>query len=133
MILDCFEVEEAIKFQALNRSMYYAKTPQMFSVVFGRKIEPCILVYTNYNDTKGAVSCIIADGIDKANPETMQISKKVDDFLMCHPYFAAKYDWTCSAWPCCEDKTKLVAVFKFKHARKVRLENYLKFNYFDVP
>ena len=39
--------------------MYYFKTPVMANVVIGRRIEPDIVIYSEYKNNLGAISVII--------------------------------------------------------------------------
>ena len=59
VILSFLEIEEAIQCQILNKHMYYYKTPLMTNIVVGRRIEPDIVIYSEYKNKLGAVSVII--------------------------------------------------------------------------
>lgn len=39
--------------------MYHRKVPQMFSCIYGSRIESCIIVYSIYKDRKNAVSAFV--------------------------------------------------------------------------
>jgi hypothetical protein len=44
IIMSYLEPENAINLQQLNKLMYERKMPQYFPTVFGKYIEPCIMV-----------------------------------------------------------------------------------------
>lgn len=39
--------------------MYERKVPQMFSCIYGSRIEDCIVVYSIYKDRRNAVSAFV--------------------------------------------------------------------------
>ena len=41
--------------------MYYVKTPIMTDVILGRKIDPEIILYSEYKNKKGAISLIVGN------------------------------------------------------------------------
>ncbi len=59
MILAYFEIEDAISFQLLNKHMYNVKTPLMTDVILGRRIDPEIILYSEYNNKNRAISLIV--------------------------------------------------------------------------
>ena len=59
VILSFLEETKAISCQILNKHMYHQKIPIMTNVVVGRRIEPDIIIYSEYKDRLGAVSVII--------------------------------------------------------------------------
>ena len=59
IVFSYFDIEDAIKFQLLNRHMYHKKTPQMCYQIVGRKIEPQICIYDVYPHSKNTLSVIV--------------------------------------------------------------------------
>ena len=59
IVLSYFEIEDAISFQLLNKHMYYVKTPIMTDVILGKRIDPHIILYSEYKNKKGAISLIV--------------------------------------------------------------------------
>lgn len=92
--------------------MYQRKIPQMFSTVYGTRIESCIVVYSVYKDRKNAVSVIV--GGVRARPADV-----ISSFLVHHPMFAQKYEYLDVCWPCTERSDCLVAVFKCRRDRSL--------------
>ena len=82
--------------------MYYYKTPLMTNVVVGRRIEPDIIIYSQYKNDNGAVSVIIG----RAPPLTVgfgssykkECKKRINKFLERNPMFAKKYDFEGHFW-----------------------------------
>ena len=98
----------------------------MLPIVLGDHIEPCILVYTDYADKNGAISVIV--GKPELELEAkFRTSKLVGNFLEQHPSFNAKYSYADMCWPCVENKEHWVALFKFRHERKIKNKVALSF------
>ena len=70
LILAYFEIEDAIKFQILNKHMYNVKVPLMTDVVLGRRIDHEIILYTEYKNVSRAISLIVGPLLD--NGETKE-------------------------------------------------------------
>ena len=64
LILAYFEIEDAIKFQILNKHMYNVKVPLMTDVVLGRRIDHEIILYTEYKNVSRAISLIVGPLLD---------------------------------------------------------------------
>ena len=127
--------------QQLNKH-FYKKCEKLVSIVYGRRIEDCITIYSDYQDKSGAVSCIIGKTptvpapIETDDSEPQQVVKTKEEliqdliakFLSQHVLFKQKYEYGGMVWPCCENKSLQIAVFKFKHERKIKLKAF-KFFY----
>ena len=122
IILSYFEIEDAISFQALNKHMYYVKTPLMTDVILGRRIDPEIILYSEYKNKKGAISVIVGR-VDPNVPNT----ELIEDFLKNNTMLSTKYEYSGVCWQCCEMKALLIAAFEFKHERKVKLDHSNRF------
>ena len=51
----------------------------------------------------------------------------IDRFLISHRLFSQKYEYGGMHWYCHEQKSLLIAVFKFKHERKIKIKANLDF------
>lgn len=91
----------------------YKKCEHLLPIVMGHRIEPCILVYSDYSDKKGAVSVVVAE----CNQD--ELPTKLVEFREKHPLFDQKYEYADMSWKCVENKRCMVSVFKFKHERKI--------------
>ena len=87
----------------------------MTNIIVGKRVEPDIVIYSEYKNKLGAVSVIIG----RAPPLTVgfggsykkECHKLVDNFLVRNPMFSKKYDFEGHCWQMCEDKRILIAVF----------------------
>ena len=122
VILEYFEIEDAISFQLLNKHMYYVKIPLMTDVVLGRRIDPELIIYSEYKNKKGAISLIVGELTENETKEEL-----IENLLDCSPMLACKYKYTGFSWNCCEHKNLLVAVFDFRNERKVKLDHSNRF------
>ena len=116
VVFSYFDIEDAIKFQHLNKMMYEKKTPLMCYNIVGRKIEPEIVVYEVYSVSRNALSVVV--GEYRANNDESETKAQIDEFLSRYPLFARKFRYDNFSWPCYETrgaKQKLmVAAFKFR-------------------
>ena len=110
IIFSYFDIEDAIKFQLLNKHMYEKKTPQMCFQIVGRKIEPEVCIYDVYPHSKNKLSVVVGP----APTSEDMYEKTVDQFLKTYPMFASKFAYENFSWKCVEDKKMLVSVFRFK-------------------
>ena len=114
------DFKQAIELQLLNKMMYHRKIPQMFSCIYGSRIESCIIVYSIYKDRNNAVSAFVGNTpkrTDRVKPEEV-----VRTFMKRHPLFAQKYEYLGICWPCVEASSNLIAVFKYRHQRFLSLK-----------
>ena len=109
------DFKQAISLQLLNKMMYHRKIPQMFGTIYGSRIEECIIVYSVYRDRKNAVSVFV--GKTPTAGTDVTVSQVVSNFMIHHPMFAQKYEYLNICWPCAENNSYLVAVFKYKRDR----------------
>ena len=113
IIFSYFDIEDAIKFQLLNKHMYEVKTPIMTYQIVGRRIEKTVQIYEVYaRSSRNALAVIVGDVPNPKTPETVQVC--INTFLTANPMFAQKFISEEFSWPCFEDKTKLVAAFRFR-------------------
>lgn len=59
VVFSYFDIEDAIKFQILNKHMYNVKTPQMCFSIIGRRIEPEVCIYDVYANKKGKLVVVV--------------------------------------------------------------------------
>ena len=94
----------------------------MFSILYGCKIEPCIIVYSIYKDRNNAVSAIVGYDPQICEKDLGPTSNDiVNKFMESHTLFSQKYKYLNICWPAFDQPGFLVAVFKFKHERVVEI------------
>ena len=126
IVFSYFDIEDAIKFQLLNKNIYNNKAPMMCFQIVGRKIEKEICIYEVYPHARNALSVII--GHMPAPGGTQNIEGAIDAFLGENPLFARKFVYDNFNWPCFENKNLLVAAFKFRSdSYRIRLSADQKF------
>ena len=128
VIFEYFDIEDAIKFQVLNKNMYLYKTPMMCFSIAGRRIEREVMIYDVYTNSKNKLSVII--GEIPPPGDDLTIDDKIQAYLKKFPMFASKFQYENFNWPCFENKKLLVAVFSFRHPNfRIRLsENQTFYN-----
>ena len=94
----------------------------MTDVVLGRRIDPELIIYSEYKNKRGAISLIVGDMTLTKSKEDL-----IQNFLSCSPMLACKYKYSGFSWTCVEHKNLLVAVFEFKNERKVKLDHSNRF------
>ena len=103
--------------------MYNVKTPLMTDVVLGRRIDPEIILYSEYKNASRAISLIVGN-VPKQGETKEQVIEK---FLCRNSMLSCKYKYTGFSWVCCEHSNLLVAAFEFKYERKVKLDHSNRF------
>ena len=95
-------------------------------LVLGDRIENCILVYSDYGDRDGAISVMVGR-TDTSLYSELKHSILVAEFLARHPKFDQKFVYADKCWPSFEKKEFCVALFKFRHGRKIKTKANLTF------
>lgn len=88
IIFEYFDIEDAIKFQVLNKHMYHRKTPLMCFSIVGRRIEPEVTIYDVYTNSKNKLSVVIGD---VPTDGITTIDDKIKAYLKKFPMFASKF------------------------------------------
>ena len=91
IVFQYFDVEDALKFQVLNKHMYNVRTPSMCSRIVGRQIEPEVCIYDVYFNSKNKLSVVVGDVPEPGSSET--VNDKIQSFLAEHPMFALKFEY----------------------------------------
>ena len=103
--------------------MYNVKTPLMTDVVLGRRIDPEIILYSEYKNASRAISLIVGN-VPKQGETKEQVIEK---FLCRNSMLSCKYKYAGFSWVCIEHSNLLVAAFEFKYERKVKLDHSNRF------
>ena len=120
IVFSYFDIEDAIKFQILNKHMYDIKTPQMCFSIVGRRIEQDVCIYDVYANKKGKVVVVV--GAMPPGRNEAQINKNIEEYMATYPLFASKFSYEGYSWPCHEKPSLHLAVFGYKHGEnRIRL------------